>query len=129
MRGPSCFPPMKEKDKNFLRSLLQASAPSGLEAPVQQLVADYVRSCPAGLVADLHGNLIASRSPEAPFRIMLAAHADQVGFMIRYIDPDGFAFIQFVGGTDKKVMHGSHVIVLGRKRSHTGCRRKEGDPS
>lgn len=51
---------------------------------------------------------------------MLAAHADQVGFMIRYIDADGYAFLEFVGGADKKVIPGAHVTVLGRNGSVRG---------
>src|SRR4051812_35259703 len=105
---------MKAKDRTFLESLIKTAAPSGACDRVQRLVSDYVRAFADELRSDLHGNLIAVRGPKAKLRVMLAAHADQIGFMIRYIDPDGYAFIEYVGGPDEKVVPGAPVLILGR---------------
>jgi putative aminopeptidase FrvX len=106
---------MKPKDREFLEALIKTAAPSGMCERVQKLACDYVRDSADELSSDLHGNLIALRQPKGKLRVMLAAHADQIGFMIRYIDAHGYAFLEYVGGPDEKVVPGAHVHILGKR--------------
>lgn len=49
------------------------------------------------------------------FEILLDAHIDRVGLLVRGIDKDGFLLIDKVGGTDPRVLVGSEVTVLGKR--------------
>ena len=39
----------------------------------------------------MHGNLRACLNPDAPLRVMIEGHCDEIGFMVQYIDDDGYA--------------------------------------
>jgi tetrahedral aminopeptidase len=95
----------------FLRRLLETPSPSGFEQPVQKVVREYVGDFADKIEADLHGNLIAVRNPEAPLRVMLAGHSDQIGFLVQYIDSDGFLWILPIGGWDPQILLGQKLTV------------------
>ncbi len=96
---------------DFLRRILETPSPSGYEQPVQQLVREYVADFADSVTTDAHGNVIVARNPNAPLRMMLAGHCDQIGFVVQYIDNDGFLYVQPVGGWDAVVLVGQRLTV------------------
>ena len=84
---------------------------SGYEQPVQEVVRDYAAGFAESVTTDLHGNVIATVNPDAPLRIMLAGHCDQLGLLVSYIDEAGFVFFQTVGGWDPQQLVGTRVTV------------------
>ncbi len=95
----------------FLRRILETPSPSGYEQPVQAIVREYVASFADTVSTDVHGNVIAARNPQAPLRVMLAGHADQIGFVVQYIDNEGFLYVLPVGGWDPMVLIGQRLTV------------------
>lgn len=83
--------------KNTLSALLNAYGPTGREdrisAVIEQMVTPYVDE----VCRDAMGNLICVRRGEGK-RVMLAAHMDQIGFMVTDIDENGFLRVAAVGG-------------------------------
>ncbi len=77
---------------NFLKRLLETPSPSGFERPVQNLVREYAAAFADKVTTDLHGNVIAVKNAGAPLRVMLAGHCDQIGFLVQYIDNEGFLY-------------------------------------
>jgi len=108
--------------------MLETPSPSGYEGPVQALVREYVAEFADQVTADVHGNLIVVRNPEAPFRILLAGHCDQIGLIVQYVDENGFVFAQPIGGWDPQILVGQRMTVwseagpvagvIGRKPIH-----------
>lgn len=119
---------MDAESRAFLTQLLETPSPSGYERPVQDVVRAYAGRFADSVRTDLHGNVIAVRNPEAPFRILLAGHCDQIGLIVQYIDDDGFIYFQSIGGWDVSVLIGQRVTiwteggpvpgVIGRKPIH-----------
>ena len=106
---------MEASSKEFLRNLFATPSPSGFEEPIQAVVRDYIAPSADLVKTDVHGNVMAARNPDAPLRIMLAGHCDQIGFIINYIDADGFLYFLQLGGWDPQVVIGQRVVVYGRK--------------
>ncbi|HEX3725733.1 MAG TPA: M42 family metallopeptidase [Pirellulales bacterium] len=102
---------MTDAGLEFLKRLLETPSPSGFEQPIQKVVREYVADFADEVRHDLHGNLIAIRNPGAPLRVMLAGHCDQIGFLVQYIDPDGFLWVQTIGGWDPQVLIGQKLTV------------------
>ncbi|MGE5489172.1 MAG: M42 family metallopeptidase [bacterium] len=102
---------MEPQALDFLRSVLEAPSPSGYERPVQEIVRTYASSFADSVTTDVHGNVIAVRNPGAPLRVMLAGHCDQIGFVVQYIDSDGFIWVQPIGGWDPQIVVGQKVVV------------------
>ena len=84
---------------------------TGFEEPVQQLVRDYISPFADTVRTDIHGNVIAARNPEAPLRVMLAGHCDQIGLIVNYIDKEGYIYVLTVGGWDIQNLVGVRVKI------------------
>jgi endoglucanase len=104
--------------KAHLKTLVETHAPSGYEGPLRAVV----REAWAGLVdqteEDGLGSLIGIKratEPTTPRRkIMLAAHMDEIGLMVREV-VDGFIYVHRISGVDNRLMLSQPVIVHGRQ--------------
>jgi tetrahedral aminopeptidase len=102
---------MNDNARKFLADLLTTPGVSGYEQPVQAVVCDYCRDFADEIVTDLHGNVIVAVNKDAPVRLMLAGHADQIGMLVSQIDEFGFLYAQTVGGWDSQQLVGQRVTV------------------
>lgn len=102
---------MDAHGKKFLNDLLTAPGVSGYEQSVQAVVRDFAGDFADGVETDLHGNVIASANAEAPLRVMLDGHCDQLGMLVSHIDDTGFLYFQTVGGWDAQQLIGQRVSV------------------
>jgi len=106
----------------FLEKLCNAVAVSGDEAEVRTLVLEQIRPYADEIKVDALGNVLAIRrgktsgtEGEGRLRVMLAAHMDEVGFMITNDEEDGIFRFDSVGGLDAGQLVGKPVLV-GRKK-------------
>jgi putative aminopeptidase FrvX len=106
---------MHELSFEFLEAIVTTPSPSGFEQPVAKLYREYVTSFADKVVTDIMGNVSAVINPEASTRIMYAGHMDEVGFIVHYIDENGFLFFSTIGGTDVATEIGQRVRVHGRE--------------
>lgn len=111
---------MDTKSKNFLLELLNTPSPSGQEMEVQKKWINYVKDDVDQLSTDEAGNVIAILNADAPFKLMLAGHSDEIGFVINRIDEHGFLYFSKVGGISPKPAVGMKVTVLGSGKTVTG---------
>lgn len=95
----------------------------GREEPIQKVVADFMRPICDDVRGDAMGNVIAMKkatNPPAdgsqPLRVMLAAHSDEIGMMVRHIDGDGNIRFSRVGGLSAQVLPSQRVIIHGREQ-------------
>ena len=97
-------------DLEFLRSLCLAPGPSGFEAPAQELVRSR-----AAAVATVHddalGNVWAETGPEGGPHVVVAAHIDQIGMIVTYVDEHGFVSFGKIGGIDDSIFAGRHIVI------------------
>ena len=105
----------------LLKRLCETPGVCGFEQEVQKIVSAELGGCCDEVHTDRVGNVISHKkappgSPEErPLRIMFAAHADEIGFMVRHVDKEGFiSFIQ-IGGFDPKLLLARRVVVHGKK--------------
>ncbi len=96
---------------DFLRRLLETPSPSGFEQPIQEVVRKYAEPFAESVHTDVHGNVVLGRNVKAPLRVMLAGHCDQIGFLVQYIDSEGFLYVQTIGGWDPIVLIGQKLTV------------------
>lgn len=99
----------------FLEDYLNTPAPTGLEMDAQRLWAAYIRPFTDEQHCDAYGStwaLLRAEKEDAP-TLMLDAHADEIGFSIRYIDDNGFVRVERVGGSDVAIARGRRIRFLG----------------
>ena len=120
---------MDENRVAFLRRMIASPSPSGFEQPIQQTIREEIGQYTDKVQTDVHGNVIATLNPEGHPRVMLTAHCDELGFLVRYIDDRGFIYFAPIGGFDPSTLPGNRVHihtpsgpvlgVIGRKPIHT----------
>ena len=111
---------MRKESLQFLKDLIAAPSPSGFEQPAQRVVRARMEKFADEIKTDVHGNVVCVKNPDHPVRVMLAGHVDQIGFIVRYINDDGFIYMSAIGGIDASVVPGSRVLIHGRNGPVTG---------
>ena len=102
---------MESTSFEFLRALVEAGGPSGYEQPVQAIFRKQAEEYGAEVEIDVLGNAIAVLNRGGDTRVMLAGHADEIGFLVRFIDEDGYIYFGPVGGWDAEIAVGQRVTV------------------
>ena len=97
----------------LLKRLTEASGASGNEKEVRDIIVEEIRPFVDSVRIDGIGNVIAYKSGKTPAagRIMVTAHMDEVGLMIKDIDSTGLLRFLTVGGIDKRVLVSKAVVV------------------
>jgi endoglucanase len=103
---------MERDSFEFLRALVETGGPSGYEQPVQALYRRQAEEYGAEVEIDVLGNAIAVLNRGGSPRVMLAGHADEIGFLVRYIDEDGYLYFAPVGGWDAEITLGQRVMIF-----------------
>jgi putative aminopeptidase FrvX len=107
---------MNSKAKEFLFTLLNTPSPAGFESEGQKVWMKYVGSFADSLENDAYGNVWATLTGDgSSARIMLEAHADEIGFMIQNVTEDGFLYVTRIGGSDGAIARGKRLTILGDK--------------
>lgn len=104
---------MDQDQHAFFQKLVETIGPSGYEQAAQHVWRDRIQGNGVTVKTDAMGNVIASLNPDARPRVMLDAHIDQIGFLVRYIDDDGFVFWSPIGGFDPVTLAGNRVVIVG----------------
>ncbi len=97
----------------LLKRLSEATGVAGREDRVRELIEAELRGVVDVLETDAMGNLHAvKRAPKdgAP-RAMVAAHMDEIGFFVKFIDDKGFLRVHQVGGFDPRNLFARQVTV------------------
>ncbi len=113
--------------KTILERLSNAHGLSGYEGNVRQIIEEEVKPYVDEIKTDRMGNLIATKHGGKPV-VMLAAHMDEIGLMVKYVDDKGFVFFTKSGGwfdqtllNQRMVLHteqGAVYGVIGSKPPH-----------
>src|SRR5690242_15434656 len=83
---PSSFSPMRMESFQFFEHLVNTPSPSGHETRGQRVWLDYVKQFADKTQHDAYGNCVAILNKGGSPRIMLAAHADEIGMVVNFIN-------------------------------------------
>jgi endoglucanase len=100
--------------KELLSRLVALPGISGEEHRVAQFMEEELTGRVSEIRRDKLGNLIAQKGEGKP-HIMLAAHMDEIGFRVKYINEKGFIRFVKVGGIDDRTLLNQRVTIYGRK--------------
>ncbi len=89
---------------------METFGPTGSEEEVRKIVMDEIKPYVDEVMIDKFGNLIAHKFGNQP-KIMLAAHLDEIGLMIKKIDDNGRVYCSSVGGINPITLLGERVHI------------------
>lgn len=95
--------------KELLKKLSEAYGPSGREEAVARVIREEIEPYVDEVYTDVLGNLYAVKKGSGP-SIMLAAHMDEIGVIVTYIEEKGFLRFSNLGGISPYVLLGQHVV-------------------
>jgi endoglucanase len=105
---------LSDRSLAFLKTLLDTPGPSGYEAaPARAWRAEAETF--ATVRKDIAGNSLATVAGSGGPTILLAGHIDEIGVIVTWIDEQGFAYIEPIGGWDPQVLIGQRLRFLGRQ--------------
>jgi putative aminopeptidase FrvX len=104
-----------------LEKLSNAQGVTGRENQVRNLLNDMLKPVSDEIQIDRLENIIAIKKgkPDAP-KVMLAAHMDEVGLMVKTITKDGFLQFAKMGGIDDRILAAQKIVVFSKKQAYPG---------
>jgi len=111
---PSSQPPAQDRLVQLLKELTEAPGPPGYEEAVRKIMTDRFKPLADSVTYDGLGSVIAQQGNSGP-RIMLDAHMDELGGMIRRIRPDGLISMQMLGYWLSAALPDQRWVIVGSK--------------
>lgn len=113
-----------DRIERLLGELADAPGPPGFEEPVRAIMVRELAPLADRISYDGLGSVIAQHGNTGP-RIMLDAHMDEIGGMVRRVTPGGFMTMQMLGGWLDQALLGQRWVIIGSKgpvKAITGIR-------
>ncbi|TFF99287.1 MAG: M42 family peptidase, partial [Promethearchaeota archaeon] len=105
----------KEEDFELLKQLTEIQSCSGNESAIRSFIKDTVEDDCDRIDVDYLGNLICTISGNGKendkLKVLLDAHMDEIGYIVRYIDDNGFIRFSKVGGQNPRIQPGQQVTI------------------
>ncbi|UII32905.1 M42 family metallopeptidase [Fulvivirga ulvae] len=102
-------------DVKLLKKICEAPGVPGYESRIRNLVLEEIEPLVDAVEVDNMGNVIAfKKGASSEKRAMVAAHMDEIGFIVTHIDDQGFVRFTTLGGFDPKTLTAQRVIIHGK---------------
>jgi putative aminopeptidase FrvX len=101
------------KKKEFLENYLNAASPTGMETAGQKIWLDYIKPYVDETYTDIYGTAVGVINPGKKYKVVIEAHADEIGWTVSHIDSKGFIKVVRNGGSDHHIAPGTPVQILG----------------
>lgn len=95
----------------FLERYINNASPTGFEKEGQQLWLDYIRPYVDTYEVDTYGSVVGIINPDAPYKVVVEAHADEISWFVHYITSDGFIYLRRNGGSDHMIAPSMRVNI------------------
>lgn len=125
--------------EKFLEAYLNNPSPTGFESEGQKLWLDYIAPYIDEHIVDTYGTVVGVINPEAKYKVVIEAHADEISWFVHYITSDGFIYLRRNGGSDHQIAPSKRVdihtkngpvkAVFGWPAIHTRTAGKEAPPT
>jgi putative aminopeptidase FrvX len=100
-----------EKSLRFLTEYLNNPSPTGFESPGQKIWKKYLEPYVDTFITDPYGSLVGVINPDAKYKVVIEAHADEISWFVNYITSDGFIYLKRNGGSDHQIAPSKRVNI------------------
>lgn len=105
-----------EVDFSLLKKISETPGVSGYEKPIRDFLSQELKALGLSFSIDAIGNLTVHKpGKDSSKKMLVAAHMDEIGFIITHVDAQGFLRFNALGGFDPKTLTSQRVIVHGKK--------------
>ena len=96
----------------FLKDYLNNPSPTGFENAGQKMWLNYIKPYIDEHYVDTYGTVVGIINPEAPYKVVIEAHADEISWFVHYITKDGFIYLRRNGGSDHQIAPSKRVNIF-----------------
>jgi len=104
-----------KKSEAFLEKYINNSSPTGFESEGQKLWLDYIQPYIDTHIVDTYGTVVGIINPEAKYKVVIEAHADEISWYVNYITKEGFIYLIRNGGSDHQIAPSKRVNIHTKK--------------
>ena len=104
-----------KKSEAFLEKYLNNPSPTGFESVGQKMWLDYINPYIDKYFVDTYGSVVGVINPEAKYKVVIEAHADEISWFVHYITKDGFIYLVRNGGSDHQIAPSKRVNIHTKK--------------
>lgn len=105
------IPVVNKKSVDFFENYINNAAPTGFEWEGQRLWLNYIKPYIDDHFVDDYGTAYGVINPEAEFKVVIEAHADEIAWYVNYITPDGLIYVLRNGGSDHQIAPSKRVNI------------------
>lgn len=102
---------MDKKSIDFLHAYINNASPTGFETSGQQMWLDYLKPYVDEYFTDTYGTAVGVINPQAPYKVVIEAHADEISWFVNYISDDGYIYVTRNGGSDFQIAPSKKVNI------------------
>jgi putative aminopeptidase FrvX len=104
-----------KKSEAFLERYLNNPSPTGFESGGQKMWLEYISPYIDENFVDTYGTVVGVINPEAKYKVVIEAHADEISWFVHYITKDGFIYLRRNGGSDHQIAPSKRVNIHTKK--------------
>ncbi|TXK28427.1 M42 family metallopeptidase [Pontibacter qinzhouensis] len=102
---------MRQESFDFLQKYLNNASPTGFEAEGQKLWLEYLKPYIDEYFVDTYGSVVGVINPEADYKVVIEAHADEISWFVNYITNEGYLYLRRNGGSDAVIAPSKRVNI------------------
>ena len=102
---------MDKQSEEFLYKYLNNHSPTGFESSGQRIWLDYIKPYIDDYISDTYGTVVGVINPEAKYKVVIEAHADEISWFVNYITNDGYIYVIRNGGSDHQIAPSKRVNI------------------
>lgn len=106
---------LNDESIQFLEDYLNNSSPTGYEAEGQKLWMNYLRPYVDDFITDTYGTAVGVINPDAPFKVVIEGHSDEISWYVNYITDEGLIYVIRNGGSDHQIAPSKWVNIHTKK--------------
>lgn len=96
---------------DFLKTYLNNASPTGFESSGQELWLEYLNPYIDDYISDTYGSVAGIVNPGHQYKVVIEAHADEIGWFVHYITKEGFIYLCRNGGSDHMIAPAKRVNI------------------
>jgi len=100
---------------SFLKEYINNPSPVGFESSGQKIWLNYISKYVDTTFTDPYGTAVGVINPDAPFKVVIEAHADEISWFVNYINDQGLIYLKRNGGVDHQIAPSMRVWIHGKK--------------
>ena len=106
---------LNKKSEKFLKNYINNPSPTGFESQGQKLWLEYIKPYIDTHFVDTYGTVVGVINPNAKYKVVIEAHADEISWFVHYITKEGFIYLRRNGGSDHQIAPSKRVNIHTKK--------------